>query len=128
MLMGALSDLQAARVRALIEGAGQTVEYRSFPTMGHAMHQQDPKLFADDARRVGGEALLKQVSRLPAYSSSPGPPERHHVRVAARRYRCTASAVTQIQGVARKAGAAGLMPMAKPTAVRAANTTGMAAP
>ena len=46
MLMGALSDLHAARVRALIEGAGQTVEYRSFPQMGHAMHQQDPKLFA----------------------------------------------------------------------------------
>jgi pimeloyl-ACP methyl ester carboxylesterase len=46
MLMGALTDLQAARARALIEGAGQTVEYRSFPKMGHAMHQQDPKLFA----------------------------------------------------------------------------------
>jgi pimeloyl-ACP methyl ester carboxylesterase len=46
MLMGALSDLQAARARALIEGAGQTVEYQSFPQMGHAMHQQDPKLFA----------------------------------------------------------------------------------
>src|SRR5262245_37840740 len=45
MLMGALSDLQAARARALIEGAGQTVEYQSFPGMGHAMHQQDPKLF-----------------------------------------------------------------------------------
>jgi pimeloyl-ACP methyl ester carboxylesterase len=45
-LMGALTDLQAARVRALVEGAGQPVEYRSFPTMGHAMHQQDPKLFA----------------------------------------------------------------------------------
>ena len=47
MLLGALSDGQAARVRALIEGAGQTVAYRSFPTMGHALHQQDPKLFAD---------------------------------------------------------------------------------
>jgi pimeloyl-ACP methyl ester carboxylesterase len=29
-----------------IESAGQKVEYRSFPQMGHAMHQQDPKLFA----------------------------------------------------------------------------------
>ena len=45
-LVGALSDLQAARARALIEDAGQKVEYRSFPGMGHAMHQQDPKLFA----------------------------------------------------------------------------------
>jgi pimeloyl-ACP methyl ester carboxylesterase len=45
-LMGALSDLQASRARALIEGAGQTVAYRSFPNIGHAMHQQDPKLFA----------------------------------------------------------------------------------
>jgi pimeloyl-ACP methyl ester carboxylesterase len=46
VLMGALSDLQAARARQLIEAAGQKVEYRSFPQMGHAMHQQDPKLFA----------------------------------------------------------------------------------
>jgi pimeloyl-ACP methyl ester carboxylesterase len=45
-LMGALSDLGAARARQLIEAAGQKVEYRSFPTMGHAMHSQDPKLFA----------------------------------------------------------------------------------
>jgi pimeloyl-ACP methyl ester carboxylesterase len=46
VLMGALSDLGAARARALIAAAGQKVEYRSFPTMGHAMHSQDPKLFA----------------------------------------------------------------------------------
>jgi pimeloyl-ACP methyl ester carboxylesterase len=45
VLMGALSDLCAARARELIEVAGQKVEYRSFPKMGHAMHQQDPKLF-----------------------------------------------------------------------------------
>jgi pimeloyl-ACP methyl ester carboxylesterase len=44
-LMGALSDLQAARARELIEAAGQPVAYRSFPKMGHAMHAQDPKLF-----------------------------------------------------------------------------------
>src|SRR5262245_14297799 len=36
------------------------------------------------------------------------------LRVAASGYRCTASAVTQIQGVARKARALGLPPMAKP--------------
>jgi hypothetical protein len=45
-LLGALSDLQAARARELIEAAGQPVDYRSFPKMGHAMHGQDPKLFA----------------------------------------------------------------------------------
>jgi pimeloyl-ACP methyl ester carboxylesterase len=45
-LMGALSDLQAERARALVTEAGQPIEYRSFPTMGHAMHQLDPKLFA----------------------------------------------------------------------------------
>jgi hypothetical protein len=47
VLMGALSDVQAGRVRQLVEGAGQPIEYRSFPTMGHAMHAQDPKLFTD---------------------------------------------------------------------------------
>src|SRR5262249_1359431 len=49
-------------------------------------------------------------------------------RLASRRYRCTASAATQIQGVMRKAKALGLPPMARPTAVRAKNTVGMAAP
>lgn len=46
-LMGALSDLQAARARELIDGAGQPVEHRSFPTMGHSLHGQDPRQFAD---------------------------------------------------------------------------------
>lgn len=46
-LLGALSDLQAARARELIGAAGQSVDYRSFPTMGHSMHGQDPKLFCD---------------------------------------------------------------------------------
>ena len=45
-LMGAISDVQAGRVRELVEGAGQPFEYRSFPQMGHAMHSQDPALFA----------------------------------------------------------------------------------
>jgi pimeloyl-ACP methyl ester carboxylesterase len=44
--MGALSDLQAQRVRDLIAEAGQSVEYQSFPKMGHSMHGQDPELFA----------------------------------------------------------------------------------
>jgi pimeloyl-ACP methyl ester carboxylesterase len=46
VLMGALSDLQAARVRELVAAAGQPLEYRSLPNVGHAMHLLDPKLFA----------------------------------------------------------------------------------
>jgi len=46
VLMGAISDVQAARARILIEAAGQSFDYRSFPTMGHSMHGQDPALFA----------------------------------------------------------------------------------
>jgi pimeloyl-ACP methyl ester carboxylesterase len=45
-LLGALSDVQAERVRQLVTEAGQSCEYRSFPQMGHAMHSQDPELFA----------------------------------------------------------------------------------
>jgi pimeloyl-ACP methyl ester carboxylesterase len=55
-LMGALSDLAASRVRQLVESAGQKAEYRSFPGMGHAMHSQDPKLFAETL--VGWAATL----------------------------------------------------------------------
>jgi pimeloyl-ACP methyl ester carboxylesterase len=46
VLMGALSDLQAERARELVAAAGQPLEYRSFPNVGHAMHLLDPKLFA----------------------------------------------------------------------------------
>jgi pimeloyl-ACP methyl ester carboxylesterase len=46
LLMGAISDLQAQRVRELVEAAGQTFTYLSFPAMGHSMHGQDPDLFA----------------------------------------------------------------------------------
>ena len=56
-LIGALSDLQAARARELISAAGQPVDYRSFPTMGHSMHGQDPKLFTD--------TLVDWAARLP---------------------------------------------------------------
>jgi pimeloyl-ACP methyl ester carboxylesterase len=47
IIMGALADVQAARVRALITAAGQPVDYRSFPDIGHSMHGQDPKLFTE---------------------------------------------------------------------------------
>ena len=45
--LGAISDEQVARVRQLIEGAGQRFDYRSFPTMGHVMHAEDPALFTE---------------------------------------------------------------------------------
>jgi pimeloyl-ACP methyl ester carboxylesterase len=47
VLMGALSDIQAERVRTLLEEAGVAVDHRSFETMGHSMHGQDPQLFTD---------------------------------------------------------------------------------
>jgi len=45
-LMGAISDVQAARVRELVTGAGNRFDYQSHPTMGHSMHGQDPALFS----------------------------------------------------------------------------------
>ena len=44
-LMGAVSDQQVAEARRLIEAAGQTFEYHSFPQMGHPMHRLDPALY-----------------------------------------------------------------------------------
>jgi pimeloyl-ACP methyl ester carboxylesterase len=46
-LMGALSDVAARRVLELLREAGVPVDYRSFDTMGHSMHGQDPQLFVD---------------------------------------------------------------------------------
>jgi pimeloyl-ACP methyl ester carboxylesterase len=55
LLMGALADVQADRARQLIGDAGQPVTYRSFPTMGHSLHGQDPQLFCDTlVEWVGG--------------------------------------------------------------------------
>jgi pimeloyl-ACP methyl ester carboxylesterase len=45
ILNGAASDQQAAHACELMRSAGQRIDYRSFPQMGHAMHQQDPQLF-----------------------------------------------------------------------------------
>ncbi len=58
MLIGALSDLQAQNVKALVEGAGQPFEYVSLPTAAHAMHQSDPQKF------VG--VLTPWATKLPA--------------------------------------------------------------
>ena len=46
-LMGAISDLQVARVRELVTEAGNTFDYVSFPEMGHSMHGQDPQRYVD---------------------------------------------------------------------------------
>ena len=46
-LIGALSDTQAARVRELLRGAGVSVTYREFPSVGHAMHSLEPDLYVD---------------------------------------------------------------------------------
>lgn len=46
-LLGAMSDLQAAKVRELVAAAGQRIEYASLPDAAHAMHGADPKRFAD---------------------------------------------------------------------------------
>jgi pimeloyl-ACP methyl ester carboxylesterase len=45
-LIGAASDRQAVYACELIRSAGQHVDYRSFPTMGHYLHVQDLQLFA----------------------------------------------------------------------------------
>jgi pimeloyl-ACP methyl ester carboxylesterase len=46
-LLGAMSDQQAQRVQALLDGAGVSVDYRSFPDVGHSMHGERPELFAE---------------------------------------------------------------------------------
>ena len=45
-LSGALSDVQAAKVREIVTAAGQPFEYVSLPNAAHAMHQADPPRFA----------------------------------------------------------------------------------
>jgi pimeloyl-ACP methyl ester carboxylesterase len=44
-ILGALTDLQAARVRELVEAAGGSVAYRSFPDMPHSMHEHVPATY-----------------------------------------------------------------------------------
>jgi pimeloyl-ACP methyl ester carboxylesterase len=47
VLLGAMTDHQAQRVRDLLVAAGVAVDYRSFPDVGHAMHGERPDLFVD---------------------------------------------------------------------------------
>ena len=53
VLMGALSDVQAERVQELLRDAGVTVDYRSFPNVGHSMHGTEPDLYVDTLARLG---------------------------------------------------------------------------
>jgi hypothetical protein len=57
VLVGAMSDLQAARAGELVTGAGQDLTFLSFPDMPHAMHRYQPALFTDTvvgwARKLG---------------------------------------------------------------------------
>jgi pimeloyl-ACP methyl ester carboxylesterase len=46
-LLGASSDLQAARVRQLVEQAGQPFTYVDLPTMPHSLHGADAQLYID---------------------------------------------------------------------------------
>lgn len=46
-LLGAMSDLQAAKAQELIAQGGVPVRYESLPDAAHAMHAADPKRFAD---------------------------------------------------------------------------------
>jgi pimeloyl-ACP methyl ester carboxylesterase len=57
-LLGALSDLQASKVRELVGAAGVPIEYVSLPDAAHAMHLADPERFV---QLVSGWA-----KRLPA--------------------------------------------------------------
>jgi len=56
-LVGAMTDQQAARVRDLVRGAGQPVEFQVFPDMPHGMHLADPDLYA--------RVLIEWATELP---------------------------------------------------------------
>lgn len=57
-LMGALSDLQAAKVKELVAACGVPIEYASLPDAAHAMHAADPERFT--------KVVTDWAKRLPA--------------------------------------------------------------
>jgi pimeloyl-ACP methyl ester carboxylesterase len=59
-LMGATSDVQAARVRQLVTDAGQSCEYVSLPATPHSLHGTDPQLYVDTL--VGWAETLAKTS------------------------------------------------------------------
>jgi len=58
VLIGAISDSQAGKVKELITSAGRSFEYVSLPDTAHAMHQADPARFA--------QVLTAWAKKLPA--------------------------------------------------------------
>jgi pimeloyl-ACP methyl ester carboxylesterase len=46
-LFGAMTDQQAQRVQVLLAAAGVTVDFRSFPDVGHSMHGERPELYVE---------------------------------------------------------------------------------
>jgi len=44
-MLGAITALQARRVRQLIEGTGNSFRYRAFPDMPHSMHGHAPEIY-----------------------------------------------------------------------------------
>jgi pimeloyl-ACP methyl ester carboxylesterase len=44
-LLGAMSDIQAAKVREIVTEAGATLDYTSLPDAAHAMHNIDPERY-----------------------------------------------------------------------------------
>ena len=57
-LVGAISDLQATKVKEIVTAAGHSFEYVSLPDAAHAMHQADPARFA--------QVLTAWARKLPA--------------------------------------------------------------
>ena len=57
-LLGAASDLQVARVRQLVTGAGQPFEYVSLPDSPHSLYGADPPRYVDTL--VGWADALKK--------------------------------------------------------------------
>ncbi len=58
VLIGAITDQQAMRVKALVEAAGAPFDYVSLPDAAHAMHASEPGRYA--------EVLTGWAKRLPA--------------------------------------------------------------
>ncbi|WP_036342171.1 alpha/beta fold hydrolase [Mycolicibacterium aromaticivorans] len=46
-LIGAISDQQVQHVQRLVEQAGNSFTYQSFPQMPHSMHGHDPQIYVD---------------------------------------------------------------------------------
>ncbi|KAF3760369.1 hypothetical protein M406DRAFT_76028 [Cryphonectria parasitica EP155] len=76
-LVGASSDTQIQHVQKLVEGAGNSFTYQSFPKMPHSMHEADPVCYVTTmtdwlATKGLGEALKPTKDQLPKKEESDG--------------------------------------------------------